>query len=457
MAQTLSVKATKEESVHTVQLRPPLPLLQSEQRLGFRISASLIGEIGSLSPSKTKKELEEEFQRLGTLDFEKQWKQKWTLWFGKKTTKDIINSAGDYLKDVWPAGTFNSGSSFVQFWNQGYEDTCQPPPYSKIMVFKRGIKPVWEDPYNKNGGKFVVRISSLQNALPMFLTMTLRLLFGQLGDIEEFCGSILAIKGSYVWLQLWNRNTNSRDHIAKTKDILHQLFGKKNVYQVHKVSIRFQKLRKQNPDLSDVRTLLKKNPKTNRAEGDIYEKGEFGSDFSVTPRSSRSCSIDQSSAELDESFQFKQMVEFPEIPRSQVVSPLPQDHQELQKKVQEILDSMVTVPEASQPVSVTPVVPSAVASPAVTSPAAATPTVASVPEVGPEIPSQPPVATVAPVVIPAVETAVVATPQKVVAQQVVAQAAPKTSYLSVTNVLLCVLILLLSLILVQDFAKQFLN
>jgi len=232
------------------------------QSLGFRICSSLIAES---QPAGTRfqrhtlePEVEHQLHELLSLDFQKQWKQKWTLWYGKRASKEFVSSAGDYLRDLWPAGTFGCAESFAQFWNQGYEDASQPPPYCKVMVFKRGIKPVWEDPYNKNGGKFVLRAADHHNALGMYLVLTLRLVFGLLGDLEEFCGSILTIKGPYVWLQLWNRDTNSRELITKTRDALYSLFSKKNVYQVHKVSIRFQKLRKQNPELAELRSALKK-------------------------------------------------------------------------------------------------------------------------------------------------------------------------------------------------------
>jgi len=338
---------------------------------------------------------------------------------------EVITTAGEYLKDVWPAGTFNSASAFAHFWNQGYEDTVQPPPYSKIMIFKRGIKPVWEDPYNKNGGKFVIRISSVQNALAIFLSMTLRLVFGLLGDTEEFCGSVLASKGSYAWLQLWNRNTNSREHNAKTKDLLRQLYGKKNVYQVHKVNIRFQKLRKQNPDLSDIRTLLKKSHNVNKPDWDSHSTNTSELSTPVTtPRSS----VDVPRVPVVRSVEAHQpplpAAEVPEIARATPVVPVPDSTRDLEKKVQEILDSMTATP--SLPELTSSDFPASVLSA--------------------------PVVTVAPIPAP---PAVVITSGIPVATSL-GHPMAETGRLDTTNMLLSVLILLVSLALVQDFVRRYL-
>ena len=65
----------------------------------------------------------------------------------------------DYIEATKPIGSF---STVEGFW-QVYDHIVRPNDFktsADYQLFKEGIKPTWEDPQNKQGGKWMVRLKT---------------------------------------------------------------------------------------------------------------------------------------------------------------------------------------------------------------------------------------------------------------------------------------------------------
>lgn len=76
----------------------------------------------------------------------------WVFWYTGKIS--IGASDEDYEKAMEVLGEFSTIQGFWKYWKY-LENPSKLSDGTKLHVFKRGIKPMWEDEANKNGGKWV--------------------------------------------------------------------------------------------------------------------------------------------------------------------------------------------------------------------------------------------------------------------------------------------------------------
>lgn len=125
----------------------------------------------------------------------------YSFWFSKRPGKGQIssstsNSSGpnpiNYDSNLRLVGTFNT---VEKYWSY-YSHMCRPQDlngHADIHLFKDGIRPLWEDDANKNGGKWIVRLKKgLANRC--WENLILAILGEQFMVGEEICGAVISVR-----------------------------------------------------------------------------------------------------------------------------------------------------------------------------------------------------------------------------------------------------------------------
>lgn len=87
----------------------------------------------------------------------------WTLWFMHRAPGEKITDYEAAIKKIGVFTTVGALATYFQieeFWAL-YSHLRRPnelPNVSDYHLFKEGIRPVWEDDSNKEGGKWIVRL-----------------------------------------------------------------------------------------------------------------------------------------------------------------------------------------------------------------------------------------------------------------------------------------------------------
>lgn len=84
------------------------------------------------------------------------------------------------------------------------------PLVSDYHIFKKGIRPVWEDDENKKGGKWIVRLK--KGVADRYWE---DLLYAIIGDqfveaSDEVCGAVLSVRNGEDILSIWTRVDGGR-------------------------------------------------------------------------------------------------------------------------------------------------------------------------------------------------------------------------------------------------------
>lgn len=139
----------------------------------------------------------------------------WVFWFRQQRAPS--NKNVNYEEGIKRVTAFSSVESF---WS--LHTHLNPPsslqPTTDYLLFHSGVRrPVWEDPLNASGGKWVLRLrKGLADRLWEDLVIAV---IGDQFDVEDgICGCVLSVRGSEDILSVWNRDERDAEAKARIRD-----------------------------------------------------------------------------------------------------------------------------------------------------------------------------------------------------------------------------------------------
>ncbi|KAH9852641.1 eukaryotic translation initiation factor 4E class II [Lenzites betulinus] len=160
----------------------------------------------------------------------------WVFWFRQQRAPG--NKITNYEEGIKKISAFSSVESFWSLWTH-----LHPPssllPTTDYLLFHSGIRrPVWEDPLNLSGGKWIIRLRK-GVADRLWEDLVLAVIGDQFdgiddgestqpeassdgvpsGDWPEICGCTISVRQNEDIISLWNRrdgNPKSKEKIKET-------------------------------------------------------------------------------------------------------------------------------------------------------------------------------------------------------------------------------------------------
>ncbi|VCU40599.1 Bgt-4638, partial [Blumeria graminis f. sp. tritici] len=134
-------------------------------------------------------------------------RHNWMIWFRPPISKS--NGFIQYEKTLHPIAGFGSVEDFLTIYRH-LKRPSSLPPVSDYHIFKKGIRPVWEDDENRKGGKWIVRMK--KGLADRYWE---DLVFATIGEqfaeaSEEVCGIVLSVRNGEDILSIWTRNDGGR-------------------------------------------------------------------------------------------------------------------------------------------------------------------------------------------------------------------------------------------------------
>ncbi|XP_065169892.1 eukaryotic translation initiation factor 4E type 2 isoform X2 [Atheta coriaria] len=98
------------------------------------------------------------------------------------------------------------------------------PLHTDLHLFKKGIQPMWEDPANSKGGKWVIRVRKGQ-ASRAWENLCMAMLGEQFMAGNEICGVVVSVRYQEDLLSIWNRTASDQITTARIRDALKRLLN----------------------------------------------------------------------------------------------------------------------------------------------------------------------------------------------------------------------------------------
>lgn len=155
---------------------------------------------------------------------------KWVLWHDCPNKKITSHNWIENIKQIY---TFNSLEDFWGIHNNILKSSALSYG-SNYYLFKDGIKPMWEDPANENGGKWSIQLKKKLEVDSIWLHTILNCIGENFYDEEndkdyntEITGVIVNIRKYQDKVNIWLKNKNNQksiDYIGnKIKSIMDEL------------------------------------------------------------------------------------------------------------------------------------------------------------------------------------------------------------------------------------------
>ena len=141
--------------------------------------------------------------------------QKFSFWYRISDDALINQQPGktldkkEYENQVKKIAEFDTIEDFWSiFQHLRKPDSCRPG--IEFQMFKNPIMPMWEDEYNKNGGKFSIKLRKDYSTI-IWEEMIFALIGGVLPKEikDELNGIVVSSRKEFNVLQIWFRNYNS--------------------------------------------------------------------------------------------------------------------------------------------------------------------------------------------------------------------------------------------------------
>ncbi|CAN6295680.1 unnamed protein product [Urochloa humidicola] len=116
-------------------------------------------------------------------------RRKLVLWYTRRTPGARSQAYEDNIKKIIDFSTVES------FW-VCYCHLARPsslPSPTDLHLFKDGIRPLWEDPANQNGGKWIIRFKKAVSGR-FWEDLVLVLVGDQLEYSDDVCGVVLSVR-----------------------------------------------------------------------------------------------------------------------------------------------------------------------------------------------------------------------------------------------------------------------
>ncbi|CAD7939701.1 unnamed protein product [Amoebophrya sp. A120] len=173
--------------------------------------------------------------------------QVYTIWFDAQRKKD-------YASGISRVCNVATVQEFWRCWNNINFGFAQ----GSLGVFREGIRPEWEDPENKEGGRWILTTMSRdtlaavnKKRIDMFTDLVLGVIGGHFSFLEKedsqdaISGAVLSLAKGRQKVELWNRKAN-KDNLVKVDYKIRSLLDLENntdmdveiTYKSHSGSLR---------------------------------------------------------------------------------------------------------------------------------------------------------------------------------------------------------------------------
>lgn len=136
--------------------------------------------------------------------------------------KDSENYASSIIK----IGSFDSVNGFFGIYDHLVKPSSVPAGcVADYHLFREGITPTWEDPRNKNGGKWIMRLRKTKEGLSSLYweELLLSIIGEDFGDLtDHICGAVVSIRANDDIVCLWNADANDSEATNRLRDLIRE-------------------------------------------------------------------------------------------------------------------------------------------------------------------------------------------------------------------------------------------
>eukprot|EP00297_Palpitomonas_bilix_P017188 CAMPEP_0113870280 /NCGR_PEP_ID=MMETSP0780_2-20120614/2000_1 /TAXON_ID=652834 /ORGANISM="Palpitomonas bilix" /LENGTH=183 /DNA_ID=CAMNT_0000855543 /DNA_START=257 /DNA_END=808 /DNA_ORIENTATION=+ /assembly_acc=CAM_ASM_000599 len=131
----------------------------------------------------------------------------YTLWFMRRTPGGKVEEK--YENNIKMIATFSTVEGFWRYYNNLMRP-ADLPSTSDYHMFREGIKPIWEDPANAKGGKWMIRLKK-GLASKYWEDLMIAMCGEQFEHAEHVCGAVVSVRYHEDIVSLWTKDCTAKE------------------------------------------------------------------------------------------------------------------------------------------------------------------------------------------------------------------------------------------------------
>ncbi|PIN20210.1 putative mRNA cap-binding protein related to eIF-4E [Handroanthus impetiginosus] len=141
---------------------------------------------------------------------------KLVFWYTYRTPG--VRTRTSYGENIKKIVDFSTVEAFWLSYCHLARPSTLPSP-TDIHLFREGIRPLWEDSANCNGGKWIIRFKKSVSGR-FWEDLVLALVGDQLDCSDNICGAVLSIRSNEDVLSVWNRDASDHQAVMALRDAI---------------------------------------------------------------------------------------------------------------------------------------------------------------------------------------------------------------------------------------------
>ncbi|KAF8465237.1 translation initiation factor eIF 4e-like domain-containing protein [Kalaharituber pfeilii] len=140
-------------------------------------------------------------------------RHEWVFWHDRSAATTNDDNYEDQLKEIAQISTIQS---FWQVFNN--IPFTSLPLRDSYRLFKKNVKPIWEDPRNAKGGAWTFRVQKA-NAFEFWKEIQMMAIGENLQEVvekgDDICGVSISVRFNSYLVMVWNRDGDNQKSIDK--------------------------------------------------------------------------------------------------------------------------------------------------------------------------------------------------------------------------------------------------
>jgi len=142
---------------------------------------------------------------------------RWALWYSAPRDIESENNKKwdqERVKQIIEFGTVE------EFWRV-FNNLSAPSNLqdgADLHLFRSGVSPAWEDPFNSKGGTWTCRLSKDDGTNKVDTTWfnsVLTMIGDNFDDADDICGLVVSVRSKTNRIQLWVRHADDREAVRR--------------------------------------------------------------------------------------------------------------------------------------------------------------------------------------------------------------------------------------------------
>ncbi|CAN0005936.1 unnamed protein product [Pylaiella littoralis] len=147
---------------------------------------------------------------------------RYCFWYYRKgAQKESRDPSEAYESGIKAVDSFQTVEHFWRIYNHILR-VDQVPNATDLHLFRDGIKPTWEDPFNSRGGQLLIRLKK-GLASRAWESLVLAIIGEQFDVGNEICGAVVSVRYSEDVISVWNRSASNAESIEKIRESVKRL------------------------------------------------------------------------------------------------------------------------------------------------------------------------------------------------------------------------------------------